>query len=203
MIVHANVSHSYDLLELPEGVPVTEEDKLSKRVIPSANGGWRARALKKGDTFVVMQITEATIVQKIIQKYAENMRCGKILTRHEAATAIMEENLMAGHFHSKHVQSFEAHDDGPSRELFLSALAPHLDADHGYAIGMKNIDKEDVDALVDAYMMKEPEEVHPDSPTKAMRSPVAPEHSKRRADALVAHLHSYFKVKPATAAKGV
>ena len=82
-------------------------------------------------------------------------------------------------------------------------IAPHLVADHGHALGMKNIDVDDVPTLLAAYMMDEPQEEHEveaanGEKTKVLKTAGGQAHIARRSSAMTAHLHSHFRIKPPT-----
>jgi len=166
----------YDWQPVPEGVEVSKADIAARRVKPdNAGTGYLMRVPVEHPTgtHTEIQAGEHTIIGKIIQAYTENGRQGEILTRRAAVARLLQQNVLPHHTHPKWMQKVEVHDDGPDEKLFRSLIAPHLDADHASAPG-KNIEPEDVEDLVKAYL----------EPVDAAGH--------------VAHLSAHFKVKEAT-----
>lgn len=149
IVVHVN--KFYDWLPVPDGTDVTEADVKAGRVKPGVNGGWTMKVPREKDSHTDVLMPEHAVIQTIIQAYCENGRCGNILTRKEAVARHLGVGVMPHHAHPKWMKNIEVEDDGPDEALFRKMLAPHLEADHGTA-GGKNIDADDLEALVEAYM---------------------------------------------------
>lgn len=160
----------YEWAPVPADVKVTQADIDAGRVKPSASGGHLMKvtlpAPYDGHS-TMFSITEGQVISKIIHAYCENSKCAVVSTRAEAVARHIRENL-AHHTHSKWVTRVEVEDDGPNEAEFRAALAPHLEADHGSAPG-KNIEADDVDALVKAYMTPIGAAGHVDHLTKHFR----------------------------------
>lgn len=172
MHISIHVNGYYDMHPIPTDVVVTEADLASGRVRPAAEGGHKMRVPVKSEQDVNIVMSEADIIGTIIHAYTEHQKCGAVLTRAEAVARMLQMHIIPNHTHPKWMEQFTIHDDaGPDEALFNAMIAPHLEADHGRAPG-KNIDAEDVSALLDAYMEDLDEAGH------------------------VAHMHKHFKIKP-------
>jgi hypothetical protein len=171
------LSGHYDWLPVPADVTVTPHDVAAGRVKPAANGGYSMRAEITGDAVAADAhnescISEQHIINEIIRAYTDKGKQKLILTRHEAVTVIMNDLIVPHHTHRRWMKHIDVHDDGgPDEALFRASIAPHLEADHGRAPG-KNIDAEDVEEMVAAYLTPMTEDDHRD------------------------HLHAHFKLKP-------
>lgn len=161
----------YDFEPLPADIVPTEADKVSGRVIPSANNdGWRVRVTRKLEgNHTSVAVSEGTIIARLIHDAMPNQG-RQTLTRKQALGQLLAINVMPKHAHSKgftriHVEC----DDGPDEKLFRELVTPYtlaLDV-HGEPL----IDPIEFDARLAAYM----------TPDKA--------------DDHAAHLHEKFKVK--------
>lgn len=184
VIIHVSNHNSWE--PVSTDVTVTPQDVAAGRVRPAAQGGFLMRVPRKGDTHVETTLAEHTIIAQIIRTYTDKGKQAIILTRAEAVAEYLASEVVPHWTNRKHMKHIEVHDDGPSEELFRAMIAPHLEADHGRAQG-KNIDAEDVDDLVKAYM----------TPPK---SDHAEHHHVEGSDhkhglGQHAHLHRHFKLK--------
>ena len=159
MRIVTHLSGFLDWVDVPDDVEVTLADIQSGKVMPAPNWTaarpkWRAKVERKMDTINTSGIAEEDIIQAIIGAYTEKGKCRRIMTRHEAVEQFMR-GRCGDNFAQTHMKHVEVYDDGPDEDLFRKILATHLEADHGKAEG-KNVDAEDVDALVAAYVTPPP-----------------------------------------------
>lgn len=203
IVIH--VSGYFDWRKAPPGLKVTEADIKSNQVREAADGSYQVRVPITGKTHTTVMLPENQLIQTIIRAYCEDARCGEILTRQQAVARHLASMVVPHHTHRKWMTDIEVEDDGPSEELFRAMIAPHLDADHGKAPG-KNIEPEDVDELVEAYMScpnvdaehvvraEEDHEKREALKVQHFGTDVHLEQRKARNDAHVDHLKKHFKI---------
>lgn len=184
IVIHVKSHNSWE--PVPRDVEVTPHDVEAGKVKPGAAGGFVMKVPRAGETHVECQLTESTLIGQIIREYTDKNKQAIILTRAEAVANYLASDIVPHWTNRKHMRHIEIYDDGPSEELFRAMLQPHLEADHGRAAG-KNIDAEDVEEMVKAYL-----------------EPLATEydehhHVEGSAHAhglgVHAHLHRHFKLK--------
>lgn len=185
IVIHVKNHNSWE--PVPRDVVVTPEDVAAGKVRPAAAGGFLMKIPRAGETHVECQLTESTLIGQIIRSYTDKNKQAIILTRSEAVAEYLADQVVPHWTNRKHMRHIEIFDDGPSEELFRAMLQPHLEADHGRAAG-KNIDAEDVDELVKAYLTP----LETDHKEHHHVEGTAPEHGL----GLHAHLHQHFKLRP-------
>ena len=191
MRIDIHVRAYNDWQPVPEGLKVTEQDVASGRAKPATNGGHVMRVPIAEETVVHAQITEAEIIAQIVHAYVDKGKQGLILTRHEAVAQHLGTSVVPHWTNRKHIKFVMVHDDGPSEELFLATIKPHLEADHGRAPG-KNIDAEDVPEMLEAYLTPFDSEDADHPHVEGL--------AKDHGHGIRAHVHAHFKVKPASSA---
>lgn len=205
MRIVVKVSGFFEWIPVPPNVPITAQDIAAGKARPSANGTghvMRVKIDKETETEII--VPEHLIIAQIIYAYTDKGKCGHILTRHEAAAEWVA-RTSAIEFPRKAIKSFEIHDDGPSEELMREKLKVQVEASHERAMG-SNIDEEDVEDILDAYMApaEHDEEHHVKmgaSREAAKQAPHAMGASLAHARGTHDHLHAMFCRPKKTAAK--
>jgi hypothetical protein len=206
VIIHH--SKFYDWDPVPKDVVITDDDIAAGKVMPNRDGsGYRMRVVKipPGGTHRTVLITEGTLIEKIIEEKSDIRKAGRTLTRHQAAAALLMDQILPGNIELDWITRFEVEaDDGPSEELMRAKLDPHTKADHGRRRGRKNVPPEHVEDHVAAYLKDW--SPHPKAAFKDAKKPTEEEvtahgHKYRAAhaancQALTDHLHQHFGVKP-------
>lgn len=184
IVIHVREVKSWE--PVPSDVKVTPEDIAAGKVRPGAEGGFKMAVPRKGESFVRCQLAEHTLIAQIIRAYTDKNKQAIILTRAEAVAEYLADQIVPHWTGRKHMRHIEIFDDGPSEELFRAMIAPHLLADHGRASG-KNIDAEDVEDMVKAYMTP----IKGDHAEHHHVEGTAQDHGL----GVHAHLHRHFKLK--------
>lgn len=141
MIVIVHVKSYYDWEPVPTGVQVTEADKKAKRVKPAANGAWLMRVQKDTNTHTHVALPEAQLIAGIIR----DMIHEKIIrTRVEGVANYLSKYVMPHHAHPKWMRDFEISDDRADEKLFRAKVEEQVLAG--------NLEKEDVEDMVEAYL---------------------------------------------------
>lgn len=144
MRIHVHQTKSYDFVNVPSDVKVTNEDIASGKVRFGLHGEPRMRITKDGDTHTEIQIGEHQIIAKIIDDKTRPSG-GRTLSRKQAVAMYISEHFAPHHFHRTWLTGkIEVHDDGPDEKLMREMLAPHVEAG--------NIEASEVEDHVKAYM---------------------------------------------------
>lgn len=149
IVIHLT-SH-YDWQPVPHDVVPTPEDIAAKRVKPGVNGQWLMRVTRKVDTHTLVTIAEE---QLIIFMQGDMIRDHVVHTRQEAIGIFLSRSVMWHHAHRNWMREIDMDDDGPDEELFRERALRQI------AVG--NIDADDLDEIVAAYMTPATTEHHRD-----------------------------------------
>lgn len=159
IVIH--VDKHYDWEPVPDGVQVTKQDVDSLRVKPGAGGQMMMRVTKERTTYTEIMLAEQSLVDMILRG---TIREGiPLMTRRQAVTTMLAREVMPHHAHRSWMQHAEVHDDGPDEKLFRSLVQRQIDAG--------NIDAEELEPMVAAYMEPATADDHRD------------------------HLHKHFRMK--------
>ncbi len=153
----------YDWIPVPPNVVVTDAEVAAGKVMPGREPGqYRMKVVREppGGTTREIHITEAALIEKIIEEKSDHRRGGHTLDRQQAMARLVEEHGLRGEAEAEWITGFVVHDDGPSEELLRAKLAPHTQAEHGRRPGRMNVPPEHVEAHVAAYMTAYSPESH-------------------------------------------
>ncbi len=160
MRIVVQVSSYYDWEQVPHDVEVKPADIKANRVKPAANGGYVMKVTRKTASYTMVNISEETIVQRIIHEMMPQQGCVPH-SRVEAVGQIMARQAMVEHAHPKWMTSFEVHDDGPDEAYFRKMVTPFTTTIHE-ASGQPLIQPDDLEDLVAKYMGKTTAQDHVD-----------------------------------------
>jgi len=139
IVIHVHTY--YDWEPVPTDVQVTEADIKARRVKPASNGGWVMRVTKKGDTHTQINLPEHQIAALIVEGI---IRDKVVHSRADAIAHYLSRHVMPHHAHRNWMKAVETDDDGPDAVQFRALIDRHVEAG--------NIESEDVDGLVEAYL---------------------------------------------------
>jgi hypothetical protein len=172
VIVH--LSRFYNWEDVEPDVVLKPEEIAGPLIMPGRlPGQYKMRVERPGPKHRGVFMSEATIINKIIDERVDVRRSGQIISRRQAAAHVVRLSLDDGRYaHAvwDWITGFEVHDDGPSEELIRAKLEPHATAVHGRT-GRVHIPGDEHDAIVAAYMEPADAQAHVD------------------------HMHAHFRVK--------
>ena len=120
------IQHSkhYDWEPVPADVIVTDADKLSNKVRPSASGGWLMKVTKTADSYTEVVIPEAALFHTAFHGDVRSLH----LSRKQAVALHLTKYVLPNHTHSRWITNIEVHDDGPDEACIKQLLADHVAA---------------------------------------------------------------------------
>lgn len=192
----------YDWVPVPDDVIVTKADIAAEKVKPSGSGGYLMKVTKSEPTHTVILLPEEQVIAKIIHEKTRP-EGGRTLTRKQAVSFYLSENIMPNHAHRSWVTKIEVeNDDGPNEEMVRSMLAPHVEAhaDRIHACTAKHTHSSDPSvrcAVCDHVHGVDVMDVPNIDPTE-LEDHVSKYMETATVDDHVKHLHGHFKVKAGT-----